>query len=75
MMMKTSVKNTYLIKQWNRNAYFLKTAQDLTKRQIDVDCNGIEAEEECEEEILDEVAGEDTTAPSLFGNLGKINVI
>ena len=52
----------------------MKTAQDLTKRQIDVDCNGIEAEEECEEEILDEVAGQDTTSASSLGSLEQVNM-
>ena len=45
---------------------------DLAKRQIDVDSDGVEREEEGEEEILDEVAGQNTAYASSLGNLRQM---
>ena len=45
---------------------------DLAKRQIDVDSDGVEREEEGEEEILDEVAGQNTANASSLGDLGQM---
>ena len=50
------------------------TTGELAERQIDVESDGVEAEEEGEEEILDEVTGQDTTSASSLGSLEQINM-
>ena len=50
------------------------TTGELAERQIDVESDGVEAEEEGEEEILDEVAGQDTTSASSLGSLEQVNM-
>ena len=52
----------------------LITTGEHAKRQIDVESNGVEGGKEGEEEILDEVAGQNTTCTSTLGNLGQINI-
>ena len=50
------------------------TTGELAERQIDVESDGVEAEEEGEEEILNEVTGQDTTSASSLGSLEQVNM-
>ena len=57
-----------------QSSHLLITTGEPAERQIDVESDGVEGGEEGEEEILDEVAGQDTTCTSSLGNLGQVNM-